>query len=70
MNINSLVDKAYENKSFTEILNAPVSALQGLSDGDANKLKDAFNIKTVNDLATNKFFLRAVAIAQLASSEK
>jgi len=47
-----------------------VSALQGLSDGDANKLKDAFNIKTVNDLATNKFFLRAVAIAQLAKSEK
>lgn len=70
MNINSLVDKAYENKSFTEILNAPVSALQGLSDGDANKLKDAFNIKTVNDLATNKFFLRAAAIAQLAKSEK
>jgi len=70
MNINSLVDKAYENKSFTEILNAPVSALQELSDVDANKLKDAFNIKTVNDLATNKFFLRAVAIAQLAKSEK
>ena len=70
MNINSVVDKAYEDKSFAEILKAPVSALQGVSDADASKLKDAFNIKTVSDLATNKFFLRAMAIAQLASSEK
>jgi hypothetical protein len=70
VNINSAVDKAYENSSFAEILKAPVSALQGLSDGDATKLKDALNIKTVGDLATNKYFLRAMAIAQLANSEK
>ena len=70
MNINSAVDKAYENSSFAEILKAPVSELQGLSDGDATKLKDALNIKTVGDLATNKYFLRAMAIAQLANSEK
>ena len=70
MNINSVVDKEFETKSLTEILNAPLSALQGVSDGDAQKLKDAFNIKTVKDLATNKFFLRALAINQLASAEK
>ena len=70
MHINTVVDKAYETKSLAEILKAPVSALQGVSDGDAEKLKDAFNIKTVNDLATNKFFLRAMAIHQLASAEK
>jgi hypothetical protein len=70
MNINSMVDKEFESKSLTEILNAPVSALQGVSDGDAQKLKDAFNIKTVKDLASNKFFLRALAISHLASGEK
>jgi hypothetical protein len=70
MNINAAVDKAFETKSLTEILNAPVSALQGVSDADAEKLKAAFNINTVKDLATNKFFLRAMAINQLASAEK
>ena len=70
MNINTVVDKEFETKSLTDILSAPLSALQGVSDGDAQKLKDAFNIKTVKDLATNKFFLRALAIYQLASAEK
>jgi hypothetical protein len=44
------VDKAYESKSLAEIADAPVEALQGVSEGDAQKLKDAFNITTVRDL--------------------
>jgi hypothetical protein len=64
--IASKVDKAYENKSIGEIADAPVDALQGVSPGDAEHLKAAFNIKTVRDLGTNKFFLWAQAIAKLA----
>lgn len=60
------VDKAYESKSISEIADAPVDALQGVSEGDAQKLKDAFNIKTVRDLGTNKYFLWAQSIAKLA----
>jgi len=45
---------------------APVSALHGVSDGDAEHLKAAFNIKTVKDLGTNKFFLWAQAVSELA----
>lgn len=60
------VDKAYESKSISEIADAPVDALQGVSPGDAEHLKAAFNIKTVRDLGTNKFFLWAQAIAKLA----
>lgn len=64
--IASKVDKAYESKSIAEIADAPVDALQGVSPGDAEHLKAAFNIKTVRDLGTNKFFLWAQSIAKLA----
>ena len=60
--IAKFLDKAYEGKEFSELANAPVSALQGVSDGDAEKLKAAFNIETIRDLATNKFVLWAQAI--------
>jgi hypothetical protein len=59
IDVSQVFDRAYEDKSLAELLDAPVSALQGLSDTDAEKLRGAFNIKTVRDLATNKFFLRA-----------
>lgn len=62
---NKLI-KAWEGKSVEEIAKAPVTALQGVSDGDAVKLQEAFGIKTVADLGTNKFFLWANAFATLA----
>jgi len=64
--IASKVDKSYESKSISELADAPVEALQGLTASDAEHLKAALNIKTVRDLGTNKFFLWAQAIAKLA----
>jgi hypothetical protein len=69
MNLNKILDKAYEQKSFKELVDAPVAALAGVSDGDAELLKKAFNIKTVADLGTNKFFLAAQAIVEAAKHE-
>lgn len=69
MNINNAVDKAFEDKSLKEIADAPVSALQGVSDGDAEKLQDAFNVKTVRDLAELKYVKWAQAIVNLADTE-
>jgi hypothetical protein len=60
------LDKAYESKSMTDLADAPVSALQGISEGDAKALKDAFGIDTIRELGTNKFFLWAQAISKLA----
>jgi hypothetical protein len=60
------VDKAYESRSVSELADAPVDALQGVSAGDAEHLKAAFNIKTVRDLGTNKYFLWAQALTKLA----
>jgi hypothetical protein len=64
--ISGKVDKAYEGKSFADLADAPVSALQGLSEGDAEHLKAAFNISTIRDLATNKYVRWAQAINTLA----
>lgn len=64
--ITDKFDKAYESSSIDELAKAPVSALQGVSDSDAEHLKAAFNITTVGDLGSNKYFLWAQAVATLA----
>ena len=66
MDLGKTVDKAWADKSVQEILDAPVSALHGVSDGDAEKMQAAFNVRTVRDLATNKYFLRARALLLLS----
>ncbi len=70
MNINKAVDKAYETKTLKEIADAPVDALQGVSAQDAELLKQAFNIKTVRDLAELKYSKWARAIVFLADTEE
>jgi hypothetical protein len=65
--IAKFVDKAYEQMSFAELANAPVAALQGVSEADGEALAKALGIKTIADLATNKFVLWAQAITTLAT---
>ena len=55
-------DKAYEDKSILELAKAPVAAISGVSESDAEDLKKAFGIKTVEDLATNKYVRSAQGI--------
>jgi len=69
MNINGVLDKAWEEKSLKEIVKAPVSALEGVSEADAKKLQEAFGIATIGDLADCKFFHWAMAIKTLAARE-
>ena len=68
--IGKFLDKAYEKDEFAALADAPVDALQGLSAGDAETLKKALNIRTIRDLATNKFVLVAQAIVSLSGAEK
>jgi len=63
-----LLDKAWEDKSLSEVLAAPVDALQGVSAGDAEALRSAFNVRTVGDLGRNKFFRAAQALALLGDA--
>ncbi len=66
VNLDAFLDKAYENSSLAEVLGAPVSALAGVTDADADLLKQAFNIKTVGDLGKNKYFRAAQLLSELA----
>jgi hypothetical protein len=67
LNLDKQLDKAYENQSVAEILDAPVAALSGVSEGDAEKLDAAFGIKTVRDLGTNKYFALAATLVDLGA---
>jgi hypothetical protein len=69
MNINKALDKAWEGKPFKEIAEAPVSALAGVTEKDAELLAQAFGIKTVRDMANSKFFKWARAIVIAADLE-
>ena len=66
INLDKALDKAYEGLSLTEILDAPVAALSGVSEGDAEHLAAAFGIKTVRDLGSNKLFATAGVLVALS----
>lgn len=64
----SLLDKAWEDKPLKDVLDAPVSALSGVSEDDAEALRQAFNVKTVHDLGRNKYFKAAHALVALSEA--
>lgn len=59
-------DKAYEQMGFKELADAPVASIEGVSEKDAQLLAEAFGIKTVRDLGTNKYFRVAAAVVAMA----
>jgi hypothetical protein len=69
-NLAKLLDKAYEDKSLDEVVKAPVSALAGVTEADGKVLQEAFNIRTIGDLGSNKYFRAASALYDLASIAK
>ncbi len=70
MNINKIVDKAYESKTLRELVNAPVGAISGISANDGKLLAEAFGVKTISDLANLKYVKWAQAICALADGEE
>ncbi len=66
VDLAKVLDKAWESKSLTEILAAPVSALAGVTEADAEHLAAAFGIKTVQDLGANKHFAAAGVLVALS----
>ena len=62
------LDKAYEDKSLKDILDASPAALAGVTDADAKHLEEAFNIKTVRQFGENKYFAIAAALAAVENA--
>ena len=69
MNIETIVDSSFKSKSFRELVEAPVSALRGVSASDARALSQAFGINTIGELAELRFVKWANAIKTLADEE-
>lgn len=69
MNIHKAVDKDYQNKTFQELLDAPVSALKGLAEW-SEAVFAKMHIKTIRDLANWKYISWAVALDILADQEE
>jgi hypothetical protein len=63
--LSKYLDPKYESSSLDEILAAPVTALAGVTDDDAEALRRAFRIRSVGDLGKNKYFLAAQAMLAL-----
>jgi len=68
LNLNKLVDKAYEDKTINELLDAPPSALEGLTPKHDELLAE-LKIKTIRDLAKWKYAAKASALLALADGE-
>ena len=60
------VDRRYEDRNVTELPDAPVEALRGLGKRGGEALRNAFGVKTIRELATNDFVLKAQEVLRLA----
>jgi nucleotidyltransferase/DNA polymerase involved in DNA repair len=69
MNIDRAVDKDWEAKSLTEIVDAPTEALEGIGE-DACELLESLGVKSIGDLADFKYCRRAEAIVNIAAYEE
>jgi hypothetical protein len=66
--IEHLVDKAFENTPREAIPELPVSALQGISERQAELLAEAFGIRTIGQLGSNLHFQRAHALVMCCAA--
>ena len=68
MNVDMAVDQEWEMKSLKEIVKAPISALEGLTD-KANVAFKALGVTTIEELADFKYCKRAEAIVTASKYE-
>lgn len=66
----NMLDKEFETKPVTEVIKASPAALQGISDTGAEALQKYLGIKTIEDMASNKFFLWAQAMTTISKTIK
>lgn len=69
MNIQIIVNDTHHDKCFRELVDQPVTALRGMTQQQADALRDAFGINTIGELAELKAVKWARAIRTMASAE-
>lgn len=65
---DSMVLTAHRGKDASELLDLDVDALSGVSAADKQHLIDAFGVRTIADLASNRFVAAAQAIQREAAA--
>lgn len=61
--------KEFDGKSSKELLKAPIYAISGVSEGDAQKMKEAFGIDNIRELSALSYYRHAKEIAKYAAEE-
>lgn len=69
MNINSIVKDEFRDKCLRDLVNSPLTALDGVTLEQAQALRTAFGVNTVGELGELKIVKMAEAIKQLAACE-
>lgn len=69
MNIQIIVNDNYHDKCFHELVEQPVTALRGVTQEQADALREAFGIGTIDELAELKAVKWARAIRTMAAAE-
>jgi len=69
MNIDTIVNEQFHGKTFRELADAPLSALRGIGEQQANALADTLGVRTIGDLAGLQVVNYAIAIKALAGCE-
>ena len=67
LDLTKFLDKEHERKSLRDVLQLPVSALQGVTEKDAQALESAFGIRTVEDMGRSKHFQIAQSLVAMAA---
>ena len=70
VDLSKALDKAYEDKSVSDVLDAPPSALAGLTEKHDAVLAEALGIRTVRDLGANKYFALAGVLVALENKAR
>ncbi|MFN3792463.1 hypothetical protein [Massilia sp.] len=68
MNIDSIVNQDYHGKSFRDLVNSPLTALNSVTEQQASAFAAA-GVHTIGDLANMKIVNYAIAIKALSSCE-
>lgn len=65
-----ILDKEFESAEFEDLRKKPVSAISGISEGDAALLKKAFGVDTIQELAENKYVLISQLVTTIVTLTK
>jgi hypothetical protein len=65
IDVAHLLDKKHHGAKPAEVLALSPAALKGVTDKDAELLAAAFGIRTIGDMARNKYFVMAQTLRDL-----